>query len=164
MNRPAIKAAPAVSSPLTTVRHKRTLQRRILTSFLGSKNFKGLYSKNPLAFTPNYFKYDKTKNYISAYPVRASHMYEKVKVRWDNVFNGNRMGRQADSLQPFPENEFCKSALIIPTNMRNRIVDEHEAGETVQKLSFKYGLSLPRVESLIRLAQIEKNMARDVSI
>jgi Eukaryotic mitochondrial regulator protein len=163
MYRPGIKAVPSVSSPLTSVRHKRTLQRRVLGAFLGPKNFKGLYSKNPLAFTPNYWKYDKTKNYITSYPVRASNIYEKVKVQWKNVFNDNRGGRYVDSLSPFPENEFCKSALMIPNSMRNKIVEEHEAGETVQKLSFKYGLALPRVEALINLRRVEKKLEREVS-
>lgn len=48
--------------------------------------------------------------------------------------------------------------------MKKAIVAEHDSGESVQRLSFKYGLALPRVQAIIDLARVEKNLAEEVSM
>lgn len=135
---------------------RSTNPRSELFRFLGPRNFKGLYTKNPLAFTPGYHKFRRESSYTTAFPI----MFEDKKgpsVNWKQVFNEapNRRPR-FDSQTPFAENKFCRTSLQIPQKLRQAICDDHRQGLTEQQISFKYTIALPRIEGILKLADIER--------
>ncbi|ANB13503.1 mitochondrial 37S ribosomal protein MRPS35 [Sugiyamaella lignohabitans] len=146
---------------------KATNPRMELNRFLGPKNFKGLYYRNPLAYTPDYAKYSKDANYITAYPIRQEDRMGPA-VKWDQVFqsadNRRQYARNIDPLKPFADNPRCKSALLISDALRQSIIDEHNGGLSTQRISFKYKIALPRVEAIIKLYGVEQQFLSQVSI
>jgi hypothetical protein len=144
---------------------RATNPRSELHRFLGPKNFKGLYRRNPLAFTPDYAKYQRSGNYISAYPIRASDR-AGPSVKWKQVFaeaEGRREFSRVDStVKPFPDNPHCKSALLVSDSLKQSISNDHLSGLSTQRISFKYQIALPRIEAILRLHEIEDSMLKQV--
>lgn len=134
-------------------RKKRiTSFRTNLRQFLGPKNFKGLYTKNPFFWASK----NHETNYITKYSLRGGN------INWQKVFQGSR--ERGSDLKPFNQNEFCKSALLIPSSLKKTFVSQVNSGKsTIQQLAFKYGLSIPRIEAILKLDKIEKQMKNSVS-
>lgn len=130
-----------------------TAAQRELQKFFGKKNFKGLYAKNPLAHTPGYGKFDKKKAFITSYPVRGQHQIDRTSVDWPSVFSEKNA---THSRRPFPENEYTVPNKLVGNKLRDTIVAGHENGESVQQLSFRFGISVPRVDAIIRLDGVRK--------
>lgn len=138
-----------------------TVPRRDLAAFLGKKNFKGIYTKNPLATTPAYAKFDRSKIFTSSYPIRGSHRVGARLTNWEQVFSERNVRR---TRQPFDNNQFVKCNELIGSDLRAYILKAHENGESSQQISFNLGISVPRVEAVIKLAGIHQTMAQNVSI
>lgn len=142
-----------------------------LKSFLGKRNFKGLYSQNPLARTPDYHRFDNKKIYLTSYPIRAQ--FRSVEfptgpqarrarsgqpvVQWKEVFNEKN---SVTSRRPFPNNQFVRPNMMIGTSLRDSIVKLHADGESVQQISFKYGISVPRINAVIKLEDTRLEMEK----
>lgn len=130
-----------------------TVAQRDLRRFLGKKNFKGLNVNNPLARAPGYHKFDKKKVFLTSYPVKPQHQIDRANVDWPSVFSDHN---SVSSRQPFPENSYTRSNRLISDQLRQVIVTGHEMGETVQQLSFRLGLSVPRVQATLKLEDVRK--------
>lgn len=137
-----------------------TVGRRDLQKFLGAKNFKGYYTKNPLATTPAYAKFNNRTSYPTAWPIKSWHRQGKRLVDWSQVFASANCD---PTNQPFAENKFTKSNRLIGDGLRAALLSEHANGATTQQLSFKYGIAVPRVDAVIRLAEVQKEMEAKVS-
>jgi len=131
-----------------------------LRSFLGPKNFKGLYTKNPLSWTPSFHKFNKRKSLLTSYPVRPRHITDRTNVDWPAVFSEQN---SFESKQPFPENPYTKSNQLIGPKLREALVQAHEEGRTAQQISFGFGISVLRVEAVLKLAQIRKQFEKQIS-
>lgn len=137
-----------------------TVGRRDLQKFLGRKNFKGYYTKNPLATTPAYAKFNNRSSYPTAWPIKSWHRQGKRLVDWQQVFTANNC---APTNQPFAENKFTRSNRLIGADLKAALVAEHANGATTQQLSFKYGIAVPRVDAVIRLNEVQKDLESKVS-
>lgn len=147
-----------------STKRKTTVTRSKLHKFLGPKNFKGLYKKNPLAFSPDYAKYDPSRNYISNYSSLTGRLINRDTLDLKRFEAESQRSNLGGALQPFPFNEFCKTNQAIPEVLKTNIIKEHSNGEPLQRISFKYGISLPRVEAVVKLGEIETEWVQQVSI
>lgn len=137
-----------------------TVAQRDLRRFLGKKNFKGLVVNNPLARAPGYHKFDNKKAFLTSYPVRPQHHIDRSNVDWPSVFTDQNA---VPSRQPFPENSFTRSNRLISDSLREVIVTGHEQGETIQKLSFRLGLGVPRIEAILKLDGVRKQAEKQLA-
>lgn len=127
-----------------------------LKAFLGKRNFKGLYTRNPLARTPDYHKFDPRKAYLTSYPIRPQYQIDRSSVKWREVFSDKN---SVESRRPFAENKFTKSNLLVGPTLRDAIVRRHADGASVQQISFSFGIAVPRVNAIIKLEESRKKMA-----
>lgn len=131
-----------------------------LRSFLGRKNFKGLYTKNPLSWTPSFHGFDKRKSRLTSFPVRPRHIKDRTVVDWPTVFSEQNA---TESRQPFPENPHTKSNRLVGAKLRQAIVEAHDEGRSAQQISFSFGLSVLRVEAVLKLHQVRKQAESQLS-
>ncbi|CAN6635818.1 small ribosomal subunit protein mS45 [Trichomonascus vanleenenianus] len=138
-------------------RKKRiTSYRTEMRRFLGPKNFKGMYTKNPFFFAAK----NNEPTYMTSFSTRGA-TREGGKVDWTRVFAKD----PRRTIQPFQENNFCKSNHLISDALRKTILSEYSSGKmTVQRLGFKYGISIPRIEAIIALDKIESSMKQSGKI
>jgi hypothetical protein len=99
--------------------------------------------------------------YLSQYPIRRDSM-QGNKVLWDKVLK-NRELKRGNTYHPFPQNEFCKTNFMIPDSIKKNIVEDAKNGESVQALSFKYTIAVPRIEAILKLHEIETKWQDEVS-
>ncbi|KAF5098946.1 hypothetical protein D0Z03_001115 [Geotrichum reessii] len=127
--------------------------RSNLRRFLGPRNFKGFHLKNPFFFSPA----NKTTNYISQYSIRGDTRDSKG-VNWQKVFeNRSPANREVNHLTPFATNPHTKTALAVPGAIKARIYEDISVNKiSPQETSFKYGISVPRVEAIIELETIRR--------
>lgn len=147
-------------SATKVVANQTTSMRSNLRRFLGPRNFKGFHLKNPFFFPPK----DNNTNYISQFPVRASHRDSKG-IDWQKVFNDGTSGgnRGVNPLIPFATNPHTKTAKVVPTHMKADIAsDVLNSNMSAQEASFKYGLSVPRIEAIVELEQIRLKWSNEV--
>lgn len=149
-------------SATKVVANQTTSMRSNLRRFLGPRNFKGFHLKNPFFFPPK----GNTTNYISQYPVRASHRDSKG-IDWPKVFaesaGGNNF-RGVNPMIPFATNPHTKTAKVVPAHMKADITtDVLDNNMSAQEASFKYGLSVPRIEAIVELEQIRLKWSDEVS-
>lgn len=138
-----------------------TVGRKDVAAFLGRRNFKGIYTKNILARTPAYAKFDRATKYVTSFPVKPWHHLGARLIDWQKVFDPSNI---KPSRQPFPNNEYTKSNELIGSSLRKTILDAHAAGESTQKLSFRLGISMPRIDAVIRLEKVRKQMEEEDKI
>jgi hypothetical protein len=153
-----------VFASVQQVRHASSKRKKRITSyrtdlrrFLGPRNFKGMYTENPFFWAPK----NNTTNYMTSYTIRgADRSRDGRRHEWKRIFNNAK----GSTLQPFSENQFSKSNLLIPEDLKKRIVSEfHSGNTTVQRIGVKYGISIPRIEALVTLSKIEKEFEKEVS-
>lgn len=141
-------------------RNQTTSMRSNLRRFLGPRNFKGFHLKNPFFFSPA----NKTTNYISQYAIRGDTRDSKG-VNWQKVFeNRSPANREVSHLTPFATNPHTKTALAVPGAIKARIYEDITVNKvSPQETSFKYGISVPRVEAIIELETIRRKWQSEVS-
>lgn len=141
---------------------RSTNPRSELFRFLGPKNFKGVYAKNPLAYTPGYHKYKQESSYTTAYPVLMDDK-RGPSVNWKQVFTeaGNRRTRFDARVTPFAGNTFCKTNSQVSAKLKAAICEDQKRGISEQQISFKYSIALPRVEGILKLAEIERRLVEN---
>lgn len=132
-----------------------TVPQQDFARFLGKKNFKGLYSKNPLARTPFHHKFDRETMFLGSYPVTDRQRMGARMTDWSKVFDEKNVQR---TRQPFPQNSLTKTNRRIGEKLRGAILADHAAGRTVQELSFKYGIVVPRIDAIVRLTEVRQKM------
>lgn len=151
-------------SATKVVANQTTSMRSNLRRFLGPRNFKGFHLKNPFFFPPT----NNNTNYISQYPVRASHRDSKG-IDWQKVFTDSTQGqgnfRGVNPQIPFATNPHTKTAKVVPPRMKADIADDVlDNNMSTQEASFKYGLSVPRIEAIVELEQIKHKWATENKI
>lgn len=139
---------------------KATNPKKEAWEFFGKKNLKGLYKENPLAFTPDYAKFQKL-TYLSQFPIRRENMRGN-KVIWADVLK-KREVRERTAYKPFPQNEFCQTNFMITDNVKKNIIEDAKNGKSVQALSFTYRIAVPRIEAILKLHEIEAKWEAEVS-
>lgn len=146
-----------VRNASTGKRKKRiTSYRTDMRKFLGPRNFKGLYTKNPFFFAPK----DHSTNFMTKYQVMPRHQTNQGKTTdWKSVF-----GRTGNStLQPFSENDFCKSNMVLSPELKDRVLQEIANGATPQQVGVAHGIAIPRIEAIVKLNKIEQQFKQQVS-
>lgn len=135
--------------------HSSFFQRH-LKAWLGPRNARGEYYRNKYYYPPQNHK----PNYIVP---DGNTVVDPSK---PNVNMDRRMGQnQRDpSLQPFPQNPYCKTALMITDDLKDTIYTRVQEGAHTQEIAHKYGIKLERVEAIVRLQSIERAWKKDVSI
>ncbi|QLL33563.1 hypothetical protein HG536_0E04740 [Torulaspora globosa] len=143
-----------------------------MRQFLGPKNYKGQYVMNkyfevPKNHVPNYIKPDLERGQSLQNPITG----ENVVLKYDGTYGEapeNRRLQQISEkrvLQPFPNNSHCRTNSIISDDLKMRIYNDIEVeGHTTQQVSQNYGLKVPRVEAILKLAEIEQKWAKRVCI
>lgn len=131
--------------------HSSSFQRA-LKKWLGPKSITGEYYRNkyyypPQNHRPNYVVPD-GKSVIEAGKPRGGPT---------SVAFGAEAPRRDPSLNPFPQNIYCKTNHMIPHELKEKICEDiNENGLHIQEASNKYGISLERIEAILKLSTIEK--------
>ena len=156
-------------SSTKVVANQTTSMRSNLRRFLGPRNFKGFHLKNPFFFPPK----GNNTNYISQYPVRPTHRDSKG-IDWQKVFSESTAGGSSNSFNsrrgvspmiPFATNPHTKTAKVVPPRMKADIAnDVVDSNMSAQEASFKYGLSVPRIEAIVELEKIRQKWTNEVSL
>lgn len=147
----ATKKGPA-SSRITSMRSD-------MRAFMGPRNFKGFNVKNPFFFPPK----NKTTNYISRYQIRGGHRTPRG-VDWDRVFKDGASSSRLNPMVPFAENPYTQTAKVVSVPMKRDILEDINVNNmSAQEASFKYGLSVPRIEAIVELATIREKWVEQVS-
>lgn len=145
---------PKVPSQSGKKDHSSYFQRS-MRAWLGPKNVRGEYYRNKYYYPPQ----DHKANYI----VQDGKSVAGAEEEQAETRRFNRNQRDP-SLHPFPENVHCKTAFMIPDNLKLKIYEEHTAnGMKFEELAHKYGIKVPRVEAIIKLQAIEQEWSQNVS-
>ncbi|CAN3500929.1 small ribosomal subunit protein mS45 [Diutina catenulata] len=115
---------------------------RALKGWLGPKNIRGEYYRN------RYY-----------YPLQE-HKSNYIVVDGQTVVDSTYQPRHiANHTQPFPLNPACKTALMLPRELKTKIIREiKENGLHHQEAAHKYGVFMQRVEAVTRLQEIEDDL------
>lgn len=140
--------------------NQTTKMRSDLRRFLGPRNFKGFHKKNPFFFPSSGHK----SNYITQYPVRPTHMFDRGKIDWMRVFQDAKdpeaVVRKNAQVVPFPNNSLTQTNRIVPQRMKREIVEliNGEKGEAMsaQEVSRLFSIAVPRIEAIVALDAIKK--------
>ncbi|GMM34034.1 mitochondrial 37S ribosomal protein [Saccharomycopsis crataegensis] len=127
----------------------RTNLRYQMSKFLGPKNYKGEYYLNKYYYPPQ----DHSPNYIKPIMERGDAM---IKDEPSSSSPYRRLPNEAQKLQPFPNNKYCKTNTFVSEDMRQKMFSQIEAGKTIQQIAYEFSISVGRIEALIRLNDIEK--------
>lgn len=138
-----------------------TVPQQDFARFLGKKNFKGLYTKNPLARTPSYHKFRRETAFLGSYPVTDRQRMGARMTDWSKVFDDRNV---QETRQPFPQNPLTRTNRRVGEKLREAILADRNAGRTVQELSFKYGIVVPRIDAIIRLTEVREKMRESNSL
>lgn len=135
--------------------HSSFFQRH-LKAWLGPRNVRGEYYRNKYYYPPQNHK----PNYIVP---DGNTVVDPSKPETNN---DRRMGntKRDPSLQPFPQNPYCKTALMISYELKDTIYHQVQEGAHIQEIAHKYGIKLERVEAIVRLQEIERGWKKEVSI
>lgn len=134
--------------------HSSFFQRHI-KAWLGPRNLRGEYYRNKYYYPPQ----NHTPNYIV---VDGNPVVDPSKPA---TGNDRRMNNRRDpTMEPFPENPYCKTARVIPDSVKESIYQQVQDGAHTQELAHKYGIKLERVEALVRLHGLEQTWKQEVSI
>lgn len=143
-------------------KNQTTSMRSSLARFLGPRNYKGFHKSNPFFFPPSNHR----PNYISQYPILSSSL-EGRKIHWNKVFENGSSGQSFKSgvtpFTPFAGNPNTKTNMVVSQQMKDDIMrDINENNRSAQDVSYKYGLSVPRVEAIVELETIRKKWSDEV--
>ncbi|ODV78069.1 uncharacterized protein CANTADRAFT_27017 [Suhomyces tanzawaensis NRRL Y-17324] len=131
--------------------------QRALKGFLGPKNIRGEYYRNKYYYPPQNHK----PNYI------VPNGQTVVDLTYREAFPPRQLtlpGRNPE-LHPFPQNAACRTASIIPDELKQKICDDiNENGMHAQEVAHKYGIKLARIEAVLRLNSIEKQWQQENKI
>ncbi|XYA02521.1 hypothetical protein QA089_005100 [Meyerozyma guilliermondii] len=135
--------------------HSSFFQRH-LKAWLGPRNVRGEYYRNKYYYPPQNHK----PNYIVP---DGNTVVDPSKPETNN---DRRMGntRRDPSLQPFPQNPYCKTALMISNELKDTIYQQVQQGAHIQEIAHKYGIKLERVEAIVRLQEIERGWKKENKI
>lgn len=144
--------------------NQTTSMRSNLRRFLGPRNFKGFHRSNPFFFPAT----NNTTNYMSQYRATGKHRDTKG-INWKAVFEEGDEKRQfqktSERETPFRHNPHTKTARTVPDIMKRDIFrDIVDNGLSSQEASFKFGLSVPRIEAIVELEQIKQKWASENKI
>jgi hypothetical protein len=134
------------------------INKRALEGWLGPRNIRGEYYRNRYYYpsqnhTPNYIVPNGQTVVDGTYKPQE---YVKPML--------NAQGRNP-ALHPFPQNTYTKTASVISDDLKTKICDDvNENGLHSQEAAHKYGLKIARVEAIVRLNKIEKQMKQEVCI
>lgn len=128
-----------------------------MQSFLGPRNFKGDYHFNKYYYAPQ----DHKPNFIKPDLERGNSLTltkEDEAPRQVRITHGRE-------LQPFPDNPFTKTNLLISNELKARIVKDIVHNQLPsQEVAIKYGLKIARIEAIVKLSEIESRWHQQVSI
>ncbi|KAL3229734.1 Small ribosomal subunit protein mS45 [Nakaseomyces bracarensis] len=140
-----------------------------MRQFLGPKNYKGEYVMNsyfsvPNNHVPNYIKPDLERGQALRDPNTGKRLVE----RYDGVLVEAPANRRLDNipesraLQPFPSNPHCKTNYMVSNELKDQIYNDIVVNKlSTQQVSQNYGLKIPRVEAVLKLASIEKKWEKN---
>lgn len=132
--------------------HSTVLQKQ-MKQWLGPRNVRGEYYRNKYFYPPR----DHRPNYI------VSDGKSLVGAEEEASYTASSQAR--NTLQPFPQNPFCKTNYIVSHETKDAIYQEIELeGTHAQEASVKYGLKINRVEAIAKLQAIEKSWAAEGKI
>ncbi|CUM62653.1 uncharacterized protein PRCAT00000207001 [Priceomyces carsonii] len=135
--------------------HSSFFQRH-LKKWLGPMNIRGEYYRNKYYYPPQNHK----PNYIV--PDGKTIVDPSTPVIPDERRYNNT--KRDPSLQPFPQNPHCRTALMISDELKNKIYEEVNLnGMHVQEVAHKYGIKISRIEAIVKLQSIEKKWKEQVS-
>ncbi|KAK6204365.1 eukaryotic mitochondrial regulator protein-domain-containing protein [Scheffersomyces amazonensis] len=124
-----------------------TFFQRAIKSWLGPKNIKGEYYRNKYYYPPQNHK----PNYIIP---DGNSVVGKSNNSSSPFLTEDR--RRDSSLHPFPQNIYCKTASVIPDELKSKIVEEvKKNGLAAEEVAHKYGIKLGRIEAILKLQSIE---------
>lgn len=134
------------------------VNRLALKAWLGPRNIRGEYFRNRYYFPPQ----NHVPNYIvpnGQTVVDATYDPEK---RPKTVLVPSKIDPRVN---PFPLNPMCRTSLVIPVDLRQKIVLHiEEQGLLAQEVAHKYRIKVARVEAIVKLSQIEKKWRESVCI
>lgn len=147
----------AEAVPLTHPKkdHSSSFNRQ-LKSWLGPRNVRGEYFRNKYYYPPQ----NHTPNYIvpDGQSVVSSTKSQVPSSRY-------RLNGRNPSLHPFPTNLACKTASIIPNNLKDVIYQRvAEEGVSPHVIANDYKIKVDRVEAIVTLAKVEKRLRQEVCI
>ncbi|ODQ81339.1 hypothetical protein BABINDRAFT_160698 [Babjeviella inositovora NRRL Y-12698] len=168
--KPAYPSYPTKPVPKTQ-KYRQTKLRSFMNQFLGPRNFKGEYYLNKYANAPQ----NHTPNYIKPHLERGNSLIFDPEVREHQKAtgieapveekSGFQLRRERElALQPFPQNEFCKTNYVIDNRLKAEIAQRAELTGNFQELAVKYGIKIPRVEAIVKLHQIKQKMMQEKQI
>lgn len=140
--------------PLT---HKKkdhsSLFQRHMKAWLGPVNARGEYYRNKYYYPPQNHK----PNYIVS---DGQLVVDTSREAPETRRFGN--SKRNPALHPFPQNEFCKTASMVSSNLKDKIAAEVQGGAHSQEVAHKYGIKIPRVEAVVKLHAIEQQWKEKV--
>ena len=131
--------------------------QRHLKGWLGPVNARGEYYRNKYYYPP--------QDHKPRYVVPDGNTIvdpSKPQVSDDRRYNDTKRN---PSLQPFPFNPHCRTASVIPNDLKAKIYEEvTQNGMHSQEVAHKYGIKITRVEAIVKLQQIEQQWKEEVCI
>ena len=152
------------------VRHDSNL-KSAMRQFLGPKNFKGehVYNKyysSPQNHHPNYITPDLERGQALRDPVDGTvlkYVGDKAVIPATGRSPFDARGTRA--FRPFPQNEHCRTNLILDEQTRLEIYEKIQIDKlSTQEVSRAYGLKVPRIEAVVKLVALEKKLETHVCI
>ncbi|KAK6458051.1 eukaryotic mitochondrial regulator protein-domain-containing protein [Scheffersomyces xylosifermentans] len=129
--------------------HSSSFQRAI-KKWLGPKSITGEYYRNKYYYPP--------QNHRPNYIVPDGKSVVDGKNSFGSVAFGAEAPRRDATLHPFPQNIYCKTAHIIPHDLKAKICEDvNENGLHVQEAAHKYGVKIERIEAILKLQKIEQD-------
>lgn len=125
--------------------------QRAVKAWLGPRNARGEYFRNKYYYPPQ----DHKPNYIVQDGKTVPESQGGLVKKMPNPLRNS-------SLHPFPENLDCKTASMVPHELKSRIYEEAANGALLQVVAQRYGLKLARVEAIIKLYEIEQDWKQNV--
>lgn len=152
------------------IRHDSNL-KFAMRQFLGPKNFKGEYIYNryyaspqnhePKYVTPDLERGQALRDPVSGTTLKYTNDKNVIPASGRSPFSarGDRL------LKPFPQNDHCRTNLIIDENTRLEIYEKVQIEKmSAQEVSRAYGLKVPRIEAIVKLVELEKKLELHVCI
>lgn len=162
--------------------------RSHMMTFFGDRAVNGDYSQNYLCYAPwnhmpKYLPFESKRdreqkmnglntgsaNQINGPGRRVLHS-ERPNLpgydgpEWQTEFFGDipRSVKDDIRIRPFPLNQYVSSGLQLSDMLKSSIVKAYERGESIIEMSSHYGIKKERIEAVIKLGEIEKNMEAEV--
>ncbi|KAK9459288.1 mitochondrial 37S ribosomal protein mS45 [Lipomyces oligophaga] len=143
---------------------KHTIPRAQMLEFLGPKALNGDHSSNPFCYSPwnqqpKYLPHMKALN-------RRFTAYDLMQKSPSDPLDQTRSTRLANeaSLLPFPNNSYVRTAFQLSDSLKQSLIQAFRRGDNITSISSKYGVKKERIDAIVRLDEIEKQMEKNDEI